>query len=354
MRFVPALAAALPLATLSLASLAAQEPLEILRQTAATYKDAKSYKLEGTDTLERSARGKQSTTRRPFHASRLDAGMRVDFADGGIRLTDGHFEWNYNTQTRQYTKKPVPWDSRGRRSFNEFFYNYESIADFVHDAGFLGPPGKDGFLIEVNYLLPGDIAEVRTYWIDRERYVVLREISSPATIGEIGPVRLTRTVNFQDVVLGPKLEPSLFAPPSDPAPLSGAAPDFALADLAGGQVALKDLRGKAVLLYFWATWCATCRAEMAKIEEVARACRDRGLVVLGINDEEPEIATAYLAGNGHGIRSLVDRWQDVYRKYAVTSIPTVILIARDGRIVSVSGYGEEAALHSGLQQEGLE
>jgi peroxiredoxin len=349
MRLVAALAAVLTLGPVD-----AQDAMEILHKTAAVYQGAKSYRVEGVDVLERTARGQKTATRRPFRASRLNGAMRVDFADGGMRLTDGHFEWNYNTGAREYTKKVAPWDSRGRRSFNAFFYNFESIAEFVQDAGFIGVPGKDGFVIEVHYLLPAGIEEIKTYWIDGERYVVLRETSNPAPMFEQGPVHLTRTVTFQKIDLHPALDPALFTPPAERPALSGLAPDFTLTDLAGTPVELQDLRGKAVLLYFWATWCHTCHEEMAKVEEIARDYGDRGLVVLGINDEEPGIAAEYLKAGGHAIRSLVDRWQDVYKKFAVESIPEVIVIAKDGRIASVSGYGEDAALRSGLRKAGVE
>ena len=207
--------------------------------------------------------------------------MRVDFADGGVRLTDGRLEWNSTAQGKPYTKKPVPWDSRGRRAFHEFYYNYEGIADFVKSADFISPPGKDGFLIEVTYELPGRIAgEVtKSYWIDAQHYTVLRETSNPMAMMDpptAGPVKLTRTITFEKVDLNAPVDASLFAPPPDEPQPSGPAPDFALSDLEGAPVSMKDLRGKAVVLYFWATWCATCRAEMPKLEKLARRlCRPR-------------------------------------------------------------------------------
>jgi hypothetical protein len=71
-------------------------------------------------------------------------------------------------------------------------------------------------------------------------------------------------------------------------------------------------------------------------------------VLLGINDEDPEIATEYLKANGHTLRSLVDRWKEVYKQYRVDEIPAMILVAGDGRIVSVFGYGETATLERAI------
>ena len=72
----------------------AEEALDVLRKTAQAYKSAKSGALEGTDKLEEVARGKQRITARRFQAWRLGNNMRVDFADGAVRLTDGRTEWS--------------------------------------------------------------------------------------------------------------------------------------------------------------------------------------------------------------------------------------------------------------------
>ena len=156
-----------------------------------------------------------------------------------------------------HTKKPAPWDSRGRRAFHEFYYNYEGIADFVKSADFITPPGKDGFLIEVTYELPGRVAgEVtKNYWIDAQHYTVRRETSNPVAIVEpptAGPVKLTRTITFEKVDLNAPVDAVAFhrSRPMSLQP-SGPAPDFALTDLDGAPVSLKDLRrqgGAALLL----------------------------------------------------------------------------------------------------------
>ena len=322
-------------------TLPAQDALSVLRSTAENYKKARSYSLEGTDTVEHIAPGGKRLAARRFQARRLEAGMRVDFADGGIRLTDGKYEWNYNPQTERYSKKPVPWDTRGRRALHEFFYNYDIIADFVKRAQFITPPGGDGFLIEVTYELPGGIASeiIKNYWID-SAYTVRRETSYPISLEP--RVRLTRIVNFEKTAFDATVDPELFSRPADEPRAAGQAPEFTLPDLAGAAVSLKDLRGKVVLLYFWATWCATCREEMPKLEKLADEYHDRGVVLVGINDEEPSISSEYLKSGGHTLRSLVDRWQDVYKKYLVEQIPAVVVIGRDGQILR------------GLREAGLE
>jgi hypothetical protein len=240
MTIVTKLVPILPILLAAATAAPAQEAIEVLRKAADTYKSAKSYALVGVDTL---------NATRPFHAWRLGQAMRVDFADGAVRLTDGRFEWNSLAKGKPFTKKAAPWDSRGRHVFQEFFYNYEGIADFVKSAGFIAPPGKDGFLLEVKYELPGRVASevMRNYWIDAQRYTVLRETSYPQIIG---PSKAARTITFSKVDLNATVEESRFTPPPDEPRAAGPAPDFDLADLNGSPVSMQEFarQGRGALL----------------------------------------------------------------------------------------------------------
>ena len=64
--------------------------------------------------------------------------------------------------------------------------------------------------------------------------------------------------------------------------------DLTLKDANGQKVRLRDLRGKPVVVNFWATWCAPCRAEMPALDAFYRKHRDEGLVVLAISLDEPD------------------------------------------------------------------
>src|SRR5687768_688580 len=68
------------------------------------------------------------------------------------------------------------------------------------------------------------------------------------------------------------------------------APNFKLKDPAGREVELKQLRGKPVLLNFWATWCVPCRAEMPELETLYREHRSKGLVVLAVSVDDERFA----------------------------------------------------------------
>ena len=77
---------------------------------------------------------------------------------------------------------------------------------------------------------------------------------------------------------------------------------FTLSDRDGKQWSLAGLRGKVVLLNFWATWCGPCRKEMPDLESVYQRFGPEGLVVLSITDDEPEKVKSYLAGRPYTSR----------------------------------------------------
>ena len=149
--------------------------------------------------------------------------------------------------------------------------------------------------------------------------------------------------------------PAEVVEPSDQPQSGPEAPDFTLSALQGGDVRLRDLRGKVVLLDFWASWCGPCRRELPVIEKLHRDFQRKGLVVLGINDEDPETSQRFVQANRYSFSTLVDSRREVHRTYKVTAIPTVYVIDRKGRVVVrfVGGRGEPE-LAAAIRQAGLE
>ena len=95
---------------------------------------------------------------------------------------------------------------------------------------------------------------------------------------------------------------------------------------------LSDLKGKVVLLDFWATWCVPCRVELPNLELLHRDFKDKGLLVLGVDTEEPKDQTAFMEKFGYTFRFLVDPNEKVKNLYAVGGIPATVLIDKDGNI----------------------
>lgn len=110
------------------------------------------------------------------------------------------------------------------------------------------------------------------------------------------------------------------------------APDFELATPEGETVRLSRLRGRVVILNFWATWCGPCRLEMPDLEARAIAHADR-LTVLGINfDETPEEVVAFRDELGVTFPLLLDPGAKVQRLYRVLGYPTTYFVDEQGII----------------------
>ncbi len=128
---------------------------------------------------------------------------------------------------------------------------------------------------------------------------------------------------------GVNLEPTLIRQDNRPAP------DFTLTLSDGRVVRLSDLRGQAVVINFWASWCAPCRAEAPALEETHVRHQDRGVVVLGINlwDSE-ESAAQFRKAYGQTYPSGPDPNGKIAIEYGVSGIPETYFIAPDGTIAA--------------------
>jgi cytochrome c biogenesis protein CcmG, thiol:disulfide interchange protein DsbE len=102
-----------------------------------------------------------------------------------------------------------------------------------------------------------------------------------------------------------------------------------------GTVSLTDIRGRVVLLNFWASWCAECRPEMPVLQRLHEELEPRGLAVVGVNARE-EAATLrrYATELRLTFPLVLDRDGRINGQYGVVGIPTTFLIGRDGRAVA--------------------
>ncbi|MDP2932262.1 MAG: TlpA disulfide reductase family protein [Chloroflexota bacterium] len=140
--------------------------------------------------------------------------------------------------------------------------------------------------------------------------------------------------------------------PTEPSSNS-AAPDFKLADLNGNTVALSDLRGKPVLLNFWATWCPPCREEVPLIEEINQEWTSKGLVVLTVSlDDSADTVKDFVQNYGLTFTVLHDREQRVAQTYGIQGIPTTLFIDKDGNIRArtVGAFPNKAAIETGIKK----
>jgi peroxiredoxin len=112
--------------------------------------------------------------------------------------------------------------------------------------------------------------------------------------------------------------------------------DFTLADLQGRNWSLKELRGKVVLVNFWATWCPPCRKEMPDLEALYNRFKGQGLVILAISDEEASKVQPFIAQRNFTYPILLDPGRKVNGLFRVEGIPKTFVYDRDGKLVAQS------------------
>lgn len=125
-----------------------------------------------------------------------------------------------------------------------------------------------------------------------------------------------------------------------------AAPDFTVEMLDGRKITLSELRGKVVMVCFWATWCPPCRQEMAHLQEgVIDEFAGKDFVVLPISrGEKRDVVEKFIADNGYKFAVGLDSEQTIYKQYATNYIPRTFIVDKSGKVVyRVAGYDEETA-----------
>ena len=114
-------------------------------------------------------------------------------------------------------------------------------------------------------------------------------------------------------------------------------PQFRSRTAKGQMVSLADLRGRVVLLTFWASWCQECRPEMPAFEQIHRDFTAQGLTVLGVNVREGTGAIQrYARELGLTFPLVLDSDGETRKSYGVIGLPTTFLIGRDGRTVGLA------------------
>jgi peroxiredoxin len=112
--------------------------------------------------------------------------------------------------------------------------------------------------------------------------------------------------------------------------------DFTLRDLDGKDWKFQDLRGKVVLVNFWATWCPPCRKEMPDLETLYQRLQSQGFVVLAISDEESAKVLPFIRERGVTFPVLLDPGRKVHDMFAVEGIPKSFVYDREGKLVAQS------------------
>lgn len=376
--------------------LALPEPKELLEKVSSSYRNLKNYHFQihllteiESGTLKKSLESEFDVSVSRPNKSRI----LVSGALGELQaVADGTETWLFLPELKQYRRQNSAEmegsqrAARDRASYLasiavEITREYERLSARVRSARLLP---RESLLIEnqpvecwVVQTEPDPPADepdqktARTYWIDADRLLVLKSVQSTRIEDSDGALETRITTRLKRARTEEGFPESwfVFHPPEGarevvqfrPPRLGGMeligqeAADFSLKELGGQEVRLRNLRGRVVLLNFWASWCGPCRLEMPVIEKLHQELGSKGLSVFGINDEDVETIREYLSEYEYTFPTLLDTDQQVARLYRVRGIPTMVVIDRQGIVSHYRvGLSRERDLRSWLKKAGIE
>lgn len=123
---------------------------------------------------------------------------------------------------------------------------------------------------------------------------------------------------------------------STPSPTPRSPIDLTLKDLQGSTVHLRELRGRVVLVNFWASWCSPCREEMPILDAFYQAHKSRNFTLVAINvSESASDAAEYVGERGYTFQVWSDPTGDTMIELGVNGLPASILLNEEGRLQKV-------------------
>ena len=311
--------------TLGACMLAAQEMPDaeaLIRQTGEVIQKLQSVQYDTDMTMEMS-RGEGEPMKMTSQSSvaRVKPGkMRAESKVQGfstILVCDGEFTWIYNGMNKHYLKKPVALEPQALLSavgMSEMQDLRFAPATVLRSEALEKDGQKhDCWVVEqridkMDFTVPGQKTEVKdgvmTYWIDKDLRMALQSTTSmKIQMSPLPqPMAMVQKMVIRNLKVNQPLPDSLFTftPPADAkevetlmgadtlkAGLAGTvAPAFEFKALDGKTYSLAALKGKPVLLDFWATWCSPCRQSLPIVDKIYQEYKAKGLVVLAVDAGE--------------------------------------------------------------------
>jgi thiol-disulfide isomerase/thioredoxin len=324
-----------------------------------------------------SAIGKQSVSLQNPGKARID----LQLGAGNLMVTDGEATWTYRPSTKLYTKIAAAQTPNGQAADLAVL----DVLGFFADARNATTTGEETITVDgqaydcwvitnTSMKMPAQAAlggqlsgGTMTSWIDKKLLIEIKEeitysiktspaVGAPQVEYKSKITQLTRALKVDQPVA-----PELFAfvPPADakeqPPTAAGNridltgkdAPAFRGVSLDGKVYTSQDLKGKAVLLDFWATWCGPCKRSMPMTEKMHEEYKSKGLVILGIDvGENRDVVEKFMATSPFGYPVIMGDEAGMTTAYSVNLFPTFVLINADGKVASHQFGFNEAALDS--------
>ena len=181
----------------------------------------------------------------------------------------------------------------------------------------------------------GTLQEVTTTLAEAVQQAPPEDKPTDSTAAYSELAQLVRYEHMQVSLDSPQFKAAMAKLESDDAQRQQA--NFTLTDLQGKSWTLKDLKGKVVLVNFWATWCPPCRKEMPDLEALYNRYKDQGFVILALSeDEETNKVAPFIAEQKISYPILLDPGQKVNNLFQVEGIPKSFVYDRDGKLVAQS------------------
>jgi len=314
------------------------------------------------------------------------ARVELELGAGNLMVSDGEATWTYRPSTKLYTKITAAQGPDGVAAnlavldVMGFFEDAKSAKTVRSETINLDGRDFDCWVITSNVKIPSQAAMggtlsggLMTTWIDKKILLAVQEVISYSVT--VAPAAGAAPVEYQSklkqVMRNLKIDQPVpagvfvFVPPGDareqPAQSAGrtdltgtVAPTFKGVSLDGKQYSLESLKGKTVLLDFWASWCGPCIRSMPTTEKLYADYKEQGLVILAVDvDETRETVDKFLKTRPVGYPVLMGSESGIPAAYGVTVFPTFVLIGPDGKIAAHQFGYNEAALSGIVSSAGL-